>query len=62
MTKRSGILPVDAPPQRIGETPEHDIETTVARMLAAGREIRAHLSGPITSDHGCLYDENGFRR
>jgi hypothetical protein len=37
--------------------PEQDIELKVARMLAAGREIRAHLREPITSDHSCLHDE-----
>jgi antitoxin VapB len=39
-----------------------DIEDKVQRMLAVGREIRAHLRIPITSDHSCLYDENGFPR
>ncbi len=39
-----------------------DVEEKVERMLALGREIRAHLRVPITSDHSCLYDENGFPR
>jgi antitoxin VapB len=39
-----------------------DIQDKVERMLAEGREIRAHLRVPITSDHSCLYDENGFLR
>jgi antitoxin VapB len=39
-----------------------DVEEKVERMLALGREIRAHLRVPITSDHSCLYDEDGFRR
>jgi antitoxin VapB len=39
-----------------------DVEEKVERMLALGREIRAHLRIPITSDHSCLYDENGFPR
>ena len=39
-----------------------DIQDKVERMLAVGREIRAHLRVPITSDHSCLYDENGFLR
>jgi hypothetical protein len=34
-----------------------DIDAKVARMLAAGREIRAHLREPITSDHSRLYEE-----
>jgi antitoxin VapB len=37
-----------------------DIEAKVERTLEVGREIRAHLRVPITSDHSCLYDENGF--
>jgi hypothetical protein len=36
---------------------EGDIDAEVARMLAFGREIRAHMREPITSDHGYLYDE-----
>ncbi len=39
-----------------------DVEEKVERMLALGREIRAHLRVPITSDHSCLYDEDGFPR
>ncbi len=39
---------------------DHDIEAKVERMLAAGKEIRAHLREPITSGHSCLYDLNGF--
>jgi antitoxin VapB len=39
-----------------------DVEEKVQRMLALGREIRAHLRVPITSDHSCLYDEDGFPR
>jgi len=37
-----------------------DIDAKVERMLALGRDIRAHLRVSITSDHSCLYDENGF--
>jgi antitoxin VapB len=39
-----------------------DVEEKVERMLALGREIGAHLRVPITSDHSCLYDEDGFPR
>ncbi|WP_428486103.1 type II toxin-antitoxin system VapB family antitoxin [Rhodopila sp.] len=39
-----------------------DIDTKVARMLAAGQEIRSHLREAITSDHSCLYDDLGFPR
>jgi antitoxin VapB len=39
-----------------------DIDAKVARMLVAGKEIRAQMREPITSDHRCLYDENGFPR
>jgi hypothetical protein len=44
----------------ITSSSERDIEAKIARMLAAGRTIRAHLREPITSDHSCLYDENGL--
>jgi antitoxin VapB len=44
------------------ERRERDIEAKVTRMLAAGKEIRAHPREPITSDHSCLYDEDGFPR
>jgi antitoxin VapB len=39
-----------------------DVEEKVERMLALRREIRAHLRVPITSDHSCLYDEDGYPR
>ena len=41
---------------------EREIDDRVVRMLALGREIRAHLRKSISSDHSCLYDENGFPR
>ena len=44
------------------ERRQRDVEAKVARMLAAGREIRAHLREEITSEHSCLYDENGLPR
>ena len=37
-----------------------DIEAEVKRMLAMGREIRAHIKGDITSSTDCLYDEDGL--
>jgi hypothetical protein len=37
-----------------------DIEAEVERMLAMGREIRAHMSEPVTSDLRDLYDDEGF--
>ena len=39
---------------------ERDVEAEVARMMAAAREIRAHIKGPVSSDTSDLYDENGF--
>lgn len=44
------------------ERRQRDIEVKVARMLAVGEEIRAHLHEPISSDHDCLYDQNGLPR
>jgi hypothetical protein len=48
--------------RREHERREREINEKVARMMAAGKQIRAHLHEPITSDHGCLFDENGFPR
>lgn len=62
MTERPETCPIDARRLRAHEARERDIKAKVSRMLAAGREIRAHLRQPITSDHGCLYDESGFPR
>jgi hypothetical protein len=37
-----------------------DIEAEVERMLTMGREIRAHMTAPVSSDLNDLYDEEGF--
>ncbi len=37
-----------------------DTEQEVERMLAMGREIRAHMREPVSSDLRDLYDENGL--
>ena len=37
-----------------------DIVAEARRMLAAAREIRSHIKGPVSSDTRDLYDENGF--
>ncbi|MEI7710654.1 MAG: type II toxin-antitoxin system VapB family antitoxin [Rhodospirillales bacterium] len=37
-----------------------DVEAEVERMLAMGREIRAHMREPVSSDLSDLYDESGF--
>lgn len=39
-----------------------DTDQQVERMLAMGREIRAHLREPVSSDLRDLYDENGLPR
>jgi hypothetical protein len=31
-------------------------------MLAIGREIRAHMREPVSSDTNWMYDENGLPR
>lgn len=36
---------------------ERDIDAEVERMLAFGREIRAHMVAPVTSNLDDLYDE-----
>ena len=37
-----------------------DIKAEAERMMAMGREIRAHLKGPGSSDTSDFYDENGL--
>ncbi len=37
-----------------------DIEAKVERMMAAAREIRAHMREPVSSDHSFLYDDDGL--
>ena len=39
-----------------------DTDQQVERMLAMGREIRAHLREPVSSDLRDLYDEHGLPR
>jgi antitoxin VapB len=34
-----------------------DVEAEVERMLAMGREIRSHMTEPVSSDLSGLYDE-----
>ncbi len=44
------------------EERSRDTDQEVERMLAMGREIRAHLREPVSSDLRDLYDENGLPR
>ena len=37
-----------------------DVDAEVERMLAMGREIRSHMTEPVSSDHSDIYDEDGF--
>jgi antitoxin VapB len=39
-----------------------DVDAEVERMLAMGREIRGHMTEPVSSDLSDLYDEDGFPR
>jgi len=39
---------------------QRDIDLKVKRMLEMGREIRAHMREPVSSDTGWMYDENGL--
>ena len=39
-----------------------DIDAEVERMLAMGREIRSHMTEPVSSDLTDLYDQDGFPR
>jgi antitoxin VapB len=38
----------------------HDVEAEVSRMLAMGREIRSHMTEPVSSDLSDLYDDDGM--
>ena len=44
------------------ERPERqrDIQARVDRALEIGKEIRAHMREPVTSDTSWLYDEDGL--
>ena len=48
----------DALRQEIARQREVDAKTE--GMLALGREIRAHIDGPVSSNHDWLYDEHGL--
>ncbi|HTI84792.1 MAG TPA: type II toxin-antitoxin system VapB family antitoxin [Acetobacteraceae bacterium] len=42
------------------EERRRDVAATVDRMLEMGREIRAHMREPVSSDTSWMYDENGL--
>lgn len=42
------------------EERRRDVAETVKRMLEMGREIRAHMREPVSSDTSWMYDENGL--
>jgi antitoxin VapB len=37
-----------------------DVAAKIERMLEMGREIRAHMREPVSSDTSWMYDENGL--
>ncbi len=39
---------------------QRDIDVTVERMFEMGREIRAHMREPVSSDTNWMYDEDGL--
>lgn len=39
---------------------EREVQDRAAKILALGREIRAYMTEPVSSDHSWLYDENGL--
>lgn len=39
---------------------QRDIDERVRQMLEMGREIRAHMREPVSSDTSWMYDENGL--
>ena len=42
------------------EERRRDIAATVERMLDMGKEIRAHMREPVSSDTNWMYDEDGL--
>ena len=38
----------------------HDVVADAERMVEMGREIRAYMTEPVSSDLSDLYDEDGF--
>lgn len=42
------------------EERQRDLKDKVERMLAMGREIRAHMREPVSSDTNWMYDEDGL--
>lgn len=42
------------------EERQRDLKDKVERMLAMGREIRAHMREPVGSDTNWMYDEDGL--
>lgn len=39
---------------------EREIQEKMVRLRALAADLRAHLHGPVSSDHSWLYDERGF--
>ena len=39
---------------------ERERKAKLDRLMALAAEIRAHMTEPVSSDHGWLYDENGL--
>jgi len=39
---------------------ERAVRATVEKIEALGREIRAHMTEPVSSDHSWLYDKDDF--
>jgi antitoxin VapB len=39
-----------------------DVDDEVERMLAMGRDIRSHMTEPVSSGPGDMYDDDGFPR
>jgi hypothetical protein len=50
----------EKPAENCRDARPEDIEAEVERMLAMRREIRAHMTEPVTSDLRDLYDDDGF--
>ncbi len=65
LAELTGESPTAAVTEALRQRPEReqrkeDIDETVARMLAAGREIRAHVTESASSDQSDHYGQDGL--
>jgi hypothetical protein len=57
-----GMSVPDAVARAVRMELEHEraVRAKVEQIEALGRELRAHMTEPVSSDHSWLYDEDGL--